>query len=661
MLYKGVGGDSAVDYSKNLHSRFRTDNKSTLDLITRDLNLYTGLNYGQWPDFALKDLLEAKKPVQQLNFVQQKINSLVGHLILNPNNSTFETEDADNTWSIIFNTLKSIDSRQNSWRKAYRNTLLKGMLHGYGIVEMFKDYRINPNGSVGLRDLNETMTLFDPNWSSDNINDNKAIIQTTWLTAPEIKEVYKSNSEELDNAIKEYEHALSSGCNEVEINKIADRSSDYYNMRNGQYLVIQITNMETVKYNRVFDMDNKKFISDGTPEYILDAMMAVRGSSLKDVPSTKKAVKVFTSCPGLSMKVPLVDNKMHPMQIGRYPLFLFSAFNINGSRFGYANALYDTQISVNKNRSLYSYSQQQAINGAELVEDDFFADKNEYIKYKSQKNIPNQTFRVSTGKLSTSRPGIATRPREAPPADMISMVDRDLSYADLISSTPPALAGGEGKSGESAQLFESKREAALTSLRVVQEAYEDFDHEITDAYQFACKQIYAGQERTMRHGSDVFNLNDGTPEMDITKAPILSVVVVPSKSGMTIKRDSLNKLTQVQQYSANPLFKARVEQLSVDFLPNITPTERDDLYRSATVYAELLELRMVSEAKQIKDALNTPPNMGMGLGGNPPATGPSQVGSAPIDSGGFSIEGSSIKPDGGVPIDVNNQNQLGQN
>jgi len=47
------------------------------------------------------------------------------------------------------------------------------------------------------------------------------------------------------------------------------------------------------------------------------------------------------------------------------------------------------------------------------------------------------------------------------------------------------------------------------------------------------------------------------------------------------------------------------------------------------------------------------------MGGQfPPQAGTLPPGQTPAEGGGLSVEGAAIKPQGGIPVDINNVNQL---
>ena len=329
---------------------------------------------------------------------------------------------------------------------------------------MYIDYKTDPRGSISIRYVNHRRVLYDTDWTSDDINDNKYIPQYAWMTPEAIKRTYKVSSKEIDDAVKLWKESQAQitddfgSDREREEHRSFHDDAEFLNIVNGKFLVIQTSRLERGFSSRMIDKET----GDKLPEMSeanTEAMMALRGESLKVVKDEYAKLRVTTIVPGLSKTLVLEDDKMHKIQNGRYQYHTWSAINIDGEVQGVVDVLKDIQEIYNMRESTFSHW--QTTSGAEFVEEDFFATPDEKDRYKLTKNKPGETYTVGPGKLSQSRMGIAVRPRGDMPSDLHVSADRAFQMAPEVGYSVPALSGGEGKSGESNKLFESKRAQAF--------------------------------------------------------------------------------------------------------------------------------------------------------------------------------------------------------
>lgn len=660
-----IDGRTKPDFYGALYKSYRERNRAFGDRQQRNWRMYSGVNFGQWHDQALRQLIDEKRAPHQVNFVQNKINTLTGNFLQNPFETKYETEmGTDNDWSIILNKLYLADKERTNWNRAKRKMLQAGMILR-GVSEMYIDYTHDDLGAIGLRYINPFKVEFDPDWDTENINDNRFIIQDTWMTPDQIKRSYKAKGSEIDTAIEMYNQSMTNQFEDKRHDLIADRSPDYYDVQNNRYLVIQTMSLEYRDVSRVFDMEKSEFLPEDIDSDVLRGMMAVRRNNFKIVKREKAIVKVNTICPAISRTLVLVDNEDHPLQIGRYPIFTFSALNLHGEVQGYVDVLADLQEIYNKRESTFTHWQTTAHNGAEFVEEDFFADGAELNKYKTSKNKPGETYITNPGKISQSKPGIMNRPRGDAPNDLHTSADRVFNMSDVVSATPPAISGGEGKSGESGRLFEAKLTQAQTSLEMVSQAIQDLEHEIGEAYFYAVKQVYSGAPRQIRlPGQETVVLNVPTMQgivNSVAEMPKMGVIVSQGRKGVSVKRELLNKFMDLRGIVQNPILQSAIEKQIIETLPNVPEKEIDAMKEKADVFEQLQFLRVQSESSQLMQALQQIGQQLQQLGGGGPqqlAQGPSAPGQTPLEGGGISVEGSDIAPEGGVPVDVNNINQL---
>ena len=555
-----------------------------------------------------------------------------------------------------------------------RRLLIRAGLVFRGTVEMFIDYKTDRRGSIGLRYVPHNRVIFDPDWATDEVVDNKHIKQFAWMTPDEIKRRYKTKSKEIDEAVKLYKESQSRLADEFsDPDKLNDSISyiddaEFLNIIDGRFLVIQDSRLERGFSEKMID----KSTGDELPEMSeanTESMMALRGESLKIIEDEFAKLRINTCVPGLSKTLMLQDEEMHPMQTGTYQYHTWSALNIDGEPQGVVDVMKDLQEMYNKRESTYTHWQTTAANGAEFIEEDFFANPTEFSKYVMSKNKPGGTFKVAIGKLSQQRMGIATRPRGDNPTDLHTSADRAFQMSPEVGYTVPSLSGGEGKSGESSRLFRDKRAQALISLDPMSKSLKEFETGLGEGYFYLSKPLYGKAPRVMTHPKtkEAFFINiptaDGTIINEVDKIRRHSVIVTTSRNGESTRREILERYLELTEVITNPVYKAIIEKNMINYIPNIPESEIANAEASADMYIELLKSRMGSETaqnefgeanfeKQTQSLSAPPPTQAIG----PP--GPSAPGKTPAEGGGISVEGQPTAVGAGVPADVNNVNQM---
>jgi len=660
-------GIEPVQFYADHYKSYKRRNKLNIARENRNWGIFSGVNFKQWDAKQLQVLLDEARAPHQVNFLQKQIISLAGNFYQNEFETDYEPNvGAPNDDTILLKSIFLTDSNRGGWKKA-RRKLIRGGLVYRGTVEMFIDYKTDRRGSVGLRYVPHTRMLYDPDWSTDEVVDNKHIKQFAWMTPDEIKRRYKTKSAEVDQAVELYKQAQSQITDEFSNPDQIDQArnsyyddSEFLNIVDGRFLVIQDSRLERGFSEQMID----KKTGDVLPEMSeanTQSMMALRGESLKVVEDEFAKLRINTIVPGLSKTLMLQDDEMHKMQTGTYQYHAWSALNIDGEVQGVVDVMKDLQEIYNKRESTYTHAQTTAANGAEFVEEDFFANDEEFSKYVRGKNKPGQTYKVQPNKLSGSKMGIATRPRNDLPGDMHVSADRAFNMTPEVGYAVPPLTGGEGKSGESSRLFRDKKAQALVSLDPMTKTLQDFENSIGESYFYLVKPVYGTAPRVLTNQKTKENLflniptEGGEIKNNVNEIRRHSVIITTSRNGESTRSEILDRYVEINEKITNPVYKAIIEKNLISYVPNIPDSEIKTAEAAADKYILLLDSRMDSEiaqnnfgmAKFDKDTQNllSPP-------------GPSAPGKTPAEGGGISVEGQNTQVGAGVPADVNNVNQL---
>lgn len=617
----------------------------------------SGVNYGQWPASALELLMQEGRPPTQFNFVQGKVLTLAGSFLQNPLETKYEADIGAPEWaSDVMNKLLMYNKDTTDWAYA-KSQFMLAMLTYRGVLELYKDYSRSPLGDLGLRYVNPFSISFDYRWKTGNVDDCKRVYVAQFMDAEEIVQKFKKKSPEIREAYNRLKQLIDDpNDNTEEIDKIADRSPEFYDAIGCQYLVLQVLELKKIAKDRLFDIRTQEFLPYMAPE-AAQALMALGDNAryLRVLPDECTELHVTTVCPALDKSLILEDG-LHPLQIGGYPYIVASALNLHGEAQGVVDIMKDPQMTINKRESTMTHWQSTAANGVETVEEDAFSSDEEFERYKLYKNKPGETFKVASGANKEEK--IKIRDRGTPPNDQVESVNRAIGHMDRMWA-PPAVQALEGKSGESARLFEEKKEQALVALEFMNKTLANVDKQLGEKAFMANRLIYSGVARKLKIGNEVLHLNwpgiEGLTTNDVSMIPRMSVRITQSQSGVSIKRERLNLYSQYGQVVTTPIMKAVLELMMIDVVPNLPEQDKEEIKAVQMEYIQLLRDRTQAERAQLAQAIQAANQQGM-AGGMVP--GPSAPGQTPAEGGGFSAEGKEIPAQGGLPADVRAQNQL---
>jgi hypothetical protein len=636
-------------YKRFYHNFLRRSERDQKRLV-ESWKFFSGLYNGQWNETAVMQLEAEGRPVTTFNFIQNKVLTLAGSFLTNQYETKYSADvGRSEEEAMLIQELYMMD-RDRCRLKIHRLQFLLSFLVNTGVMEIFKDYSHSPFGNVGFRYRDKTKCFTDPDWSTFDVNDNKRIFFHDFFDAEQIVDRYGRKNGEVSEAYDRLQSYLDDpNERNVEIDKISDRSPEYYDSISNKYKVIECVEMRNVFKAQLYNVRTGDWMQP-MDEQVARARLRLRlpeNVDLRLLPRHFKECWRYTICPALSKQVAL-ENGPDPLQIERYPFFFGSALNLNGERQGVVDPLKDPQATYNKRESTMTFWQMTAANGVEFVEEGAMSEE-EFERYKRTGNKPGEKYRVMDGTNKDQK--IKIKDRGTPPSDLWTSGDRAVAMADRIYS-PPASQGGAGKSGESAKLFDEKRQQALVALQPMEEVLMDMEQQYGEAYFLAAKQVYSGHPREIKNKKtgNVIRLNIPTPNgtiNDISKINRVDVTIGQSPESKTIKEDRLNVFSQIRSMVTSPASQAALDKKIFEYLPGITEEDRADIVPLLQKNIDVLSARMDAELAQIRAAQPQP------------GAGPSAPGQTPAEGGGNSMEGKPIPPDAGLPVDVKSQNQLG--
>lgn len=543
------------------------------DRLEKNFRYYNG---DQWDAKSLTSLNEQKRPAHTYNYYQGTIDVIQGQLEKTPLSTNFDaiqrslTDEAD-----IVQQVYDYDYERGDYE--FKDSLFtRDGLIITGVQKMIIDYRHDPLGNIGWLNVNPIYVVEDPYWQSDDIMDCRGVYNFSWMTPSSIKSQFHKSTEQIKEAIKRHKDKTAS--QEI-TNKIADRSPEFYDHKNDQYLVIEFCYQKKVKAKRVFDtengvfderFDNEAFQNLSNEEF--EYAMFSQGQSYKMVPGERTVIKVVTICPGISRDLILEDGD-YPLQLGRLPYVFWAPKNSYGYRQGVGDKLIDPQDVLNKRESVATHMLGTAGNGNYLIEEDAFSDVSEEIKFKNKSSSGGQVFKVSEGAISQQKIKLQDRPQ--PPNEFWAAADRaKLAVGELGDVSPTDKAMSQG-ANETSLLFDAKKEESLTKRDTMMKALKKAAQEKGEMYFYAFKQVYSGPKRRFKNrktGNEIIVNNFVSDENgnvvvinDVMNLKRHNVVIKEDMFGLSRKKENLHKYVELSKIMTNPILRAQYEKLILKY------------------------------------------------------------------------------------------------
>jgi hypothetical protein len=628
-----MAGESEVQFYTEIFQKERQANAASLQVMVEDWAFYAAIEFGQYNASAQRRMQQQGRQAMSFNLIMKNIDTEAGMLLQRPYEFHYEADFGQRDQDAnLANELRMRDKDLGKWGRQKQMFVVAGLVNT-GILELFIDYSQDEMGAPSWRYRIPTDYMFDSNWRGDDINNNKQIFEFQYLDPEEIKQTYGKTAEklsEIEAAITIWKASRAAGRSTIQ-----PRFQNLELEKNGRFLVIQAMEMAWEKKVKLYNPKLGTFLNINMPdkqqlrEFV--QLSAMNGISLIELPKDVRTCQVKTFAPALSMTHKLADGP-HPLQVGRYPIVTWSAYNVNGKRFGRVSQYKDPQSVFNKRIATFLHWQMTASLGTKLIGPGAFEDDAEKQRYIDEHNIPGSAFDV----LDATK--ISNDTREMPPTDLIKVKDDAKEFIDYIG---PGLAA-QGKSendSESGLYYNAKKEQAQVTLELEATALEHCDHQMGEMYLAAIPQVHGGAPKTFKSAKDGRNVFINTDRSnDISRLGRLSVRVTSAPVGESVKRENLAIFAKLRQTAKNPLEDAVLALETVDLIPGLKEEKRAAYKESLSLVHEqnVLQTRVAigSLKLQLLQIENQVTAMALqsGAPGMPPQGGPQ--GLPPMAGGG---------------------------
>lgn len=535
--------------------------------------MYSGFDHGQWLKSAVAQLQSANRHISQYNIVRGKVENLAGSII--KNNFDIDFAPVDSEISKVTRLLKGLfyaDKEMMDWNIEHLETVIDGLVH-VGIEEMFVSDKYNPLGNIGFRRCMPGSILLDPHWKFNRSSDLKQVWKVAYLKPEEIKRIYKSRSEKIDQLIQSQTFN-----GETYEDDESSKSMQFMNLEQAYGSVFRVIERHYIKE---VSRDVEVWIGeDGVvpiPEvnseerelFLADLRSQGEGKLIKHV-VTKSEYWVQTSCAQLDQDEFLEDRKAY-IQIGRLPFYPWSAARINGRNSGIVALLVDAQQSLNKRESLSDHMISNSSHGAKFADPAIVnGDKQEMDNIKNNIDKPNGFFWTAPGALQSGRSYIQPIVKTQYSGEIYQEIDRMSTYLDKISGVDETSEGRSTGSEDNSIFFARRQAANEIAKTVLVEGLAQQWNDKGEGFMLLASQIYPGSVRefSTSYGEidaekEVIILNaDGPEHSELSNFPRHRVIVAQSPSGITQRTTdrAINSEVQLRTPEDQYVYKAMLQK-----------------------------------------------------------------------------------------------------
>jgi len=557
----------------------------------RDWEMYSGFDYGQWPEEARRELLRSNRHIAQYNYIRGKIDTLAGTIVKNGLEVDFLPVDEDAVEAT--KALKGLfysDRELLDWDAEYLETIKDGLIHR-GVEQMYISEKYSPLGNIGYKRTQPGHVILDPNWDTHTSKDLMGLWKVGYLTPKEIKEIYNKKSEAVDDAVYRKAHTIASYEKDETTDSMTQFNLD--NIYGDRYRVIEYHHIRTkrVKKKIYVGKNGTEDISDLSEEdfqTFINEQMQDNPGEVIEKDKVEREYWVTTTCAVLLGYSEFLEDAKSEIQIGRLPFFPWSAARINGKDSGIVALLKDAQQAINKRESLSDHIIASSAHGAMFVDSALFSgDISKTQEAIKDLDKPNARIVTAPGVLATGRNYFYQVPKAQYQGELYQEIQRMQGHLDTISKATPTLEGRSESSHDTGVLFARRQMQSEIALTTIAAGIEQHWNEKGEAYMALAQTLYAGPYRKFKtdygvEGDDkeTIELNNG--QYSLENLPRTKVIVSQSPRGVTLR--------EVER------------SLNAELLQRIPPNQY--VYQAAVMQNIMKTLDMTGEEKKRLDAAN---------------------------------------------------------
>lgn len=608
-------------FIESMFQRYEEYYRNETYRMIHNQRMYWGINFGQWPAYAVEKLITQGRKPPTFNIIAKKIEGQIGSFLSNGFDMKYITKNGDNAeWGLHLYDMSCADRNNLDWETSTVISLRDmHCMVGYERMTISEKYD-SDFGNIAWEPLPPNHVYISPSWKSPYASDIENYFEYSMLSVEQICNMYPRIADELKvQREREYIDGINFGeysAGPSRYKSVEEKWGDWHKV---------ITFHSIVKQERMWEYD---LVNRNTfPETGFDAgteddkaaktaymqKMGLTPDDVTQVRQIKKIKRIEAICPTLNSELFFASGKdrVQTNNCNIYPL----GNNFYGQFRGVVDDLEDTQVNFNKAKMTIEDVMMRTAKGAVILDSALTGgDDRVREQIESQWNNPAARIWVDEGSTLELGPhgGIVELPAHPPTPDMFQQTTQTLELADWLSTMPAAMDSRTESSSESGKLYQSKVQVGLISQKYGMKIWERHEREKAQAYILQAKITYAGYPREFKKigKGDSLILNQPGIDVsgrrvilnDISVMPEMTVISTPSPSGINLRTELRSQFTETLNILQDPNDRL----LKLICLKNVFNTQdmpqddREEVKKACELLITVTAMGLAMQAQQLK-------------------------------------------------------------
>jgi hypothetical protein len=544
-----------VRWLQDVFNRYENYYQTEIYRMITNQRMYWGVNFGQWPAYAVEKLTLQGRRAPQFNIIARKIEGQIGSYLSNGFDIKYVARNGKNShWPISLLDMMYSDKSNCDWESS-EIVAMRDMHVMVGYERMFiSDRNDSDFGNIAWEPLSPTHVFLDPEWRSVNAWDIDNYFDYADYSADKICRLFPKVSER----IKELrEREARDGIDYGDYMGGVQRYTSTEGKWGSYHRVITFHHIVEEERNWEYDLVNRNAFPETSydpgskedqmikQEYI--QQMGLQPGEYTKIKQKRRIKRIECICPTLDNELLLMSGKdrIQTNNCNIYPI----GNNLYGQFRGVVDDLTDLQLQFNKGKMMVEDILQRSAKGAFVLDKALTGgDERMREEIESQWNNPAARLWVDEGTTADlgAHGGIIELPHGQVTPDMFRVNQENIDLADRLSSMPAAMDSRVEGAGEPAKMMQTKIQTGLISQKYGMKIYERHKKEKAAAYPLQAKITYAGYPREFRKNQSdnliinqpgMDNFNRKVIINDISIMPEMDAILTPSASGTNLRSE----------------------------------------------------------------------------------------------------------------------------
>jgi len=624
-----------IRWIQSMFTKYETYYRKEIQRMISNQRMYWGVNFGQWPSYAVERLIAQGRKPPTFNIVAKKIESQIGSYLSNGFDMKYETRSGRMShWSLKLMDMMFSDKSNCDWETS-EIVALRDMHCMVGYERMhISDMFDSDFGNIAWEPLPPTHVFIDPAWKTPYSNDVNNYFEYGDYSTEQISNMFPRAAGHLKE-LRQREEI--DGINYGEYMGGVQRyrtSEEKWGDLHRVYTFHYVKNKER---EWEYDLVNRNAFPETGYEFGSDEDVAAKKEYMQQAGITENEVTIVRQkrrvkqieaiCPTVDNEFFLASGKdrIQTNNCNIYPI----GNSFYGQFRGVVDDLADIQLSFNKGKMMIEDIIQRSAKGAFIL-DKALTGGDARVQEEIENKWNESAARIWVDEGATAElgnhGGVIELKGAQPTPEMFRVEQENLTFADWLSTMPAAMDSRTEGANESGKLFQSKVQVGLVTQKYGMKIYERHKREKAQAYPLQAKITYSGYPREFRRKgkNDPLVINQQSFDEsnrrvfinDITIMPEMTVILVPASSGASLRSELRNQYGETLQYLNDPNDRL----LKLVFIKGIFETsdlseeKREEIDAATNLLLGNMAMQLSIQYKQLDAQYQ---QMGMAQGGSP--------------------------------------------